>query len=463
MDRNGRKRRVTIGAAALLATLIPVAAYAQDNACTTYNEAPQLAAKVAAGDLPPVAERLPEHPVVLTPAEQIGTYGGIMNSLYDGGRVADFRMYGYEGLVRWSPDGNEVVPNIAESWEVNEDGTRYTFHLRKGMKWSDGQPFTADDILFWWDRVENNPDIVPTPYSIYLVKGEAAKVEKIDDYTVAFSWSNPNGLFLLNLAAAYGTRIGQFAKHYLEQFDNKANPEGVAKMMAEAGQTTYGTWWISRVGTYGQPAEYNDPKRPLLQAWIPTEPYIGAERFTFVRNPYYFKVDTACNQLPYIDGRTFTLATDPQLRVLKTVSGEDFLSRDDVSQPVNRSVFFDNQQAAISTSSTCRAATSTPCCCISSSTILTSRRERSSTTRTSASACRWRWIARPSSTRYSFRRESPGSRHRAPIRRSTTSNSPSSTPTTTRLPPMSIWTRSCRRRTPTASACARMVSGSSST
>jgi len=344
MDRNSRKRRVTIGAAALLATLVPVAVYAQDNACTTYNEAPQLAERVAAGDLPPVAERLPEHPVVLTPAEQVGTYGGIMNSLYDGGRVADFRMYGYEGLVRWSPDGNDVVPNIAESWEVNEDGTRYTFHLRKGMKWSDGQPFTADDILFWWDRVENNPDIVPTPYSIYLVKGEAAKVEKLDDYTVAFSWSNPNGLFLLNLAAAYGTRIGQFAKHYLEQFDNKANPEGVAKMMAEAGQTTYGTWWISRVGTYGQPAEYNDPKRPLLQAWIPTEPYIGAERFTFVRNPYYFKVDTACNQLPYIDGRTFTLATDPQLRVLKTVSGEDFLSRDDVSQPVNRSVFFDNQE-----------------------------------------------------------------------------------------------------------------------
>lgn len=332
------------GSVALAMLLLPGSAMAQQ-ACTTYNEAPVLAQQVAAGKLPPVAQRLPEHPLVETPAEQTGVYGGAMNSLYDGFRVADFRMFGYEGLVRWSPDGSKVVPNIAESWDVNADGSSYTFHLRKGMKWSDGQPFTADDIVFWWDRVEHNPDITPGgPYNIFLVNGEAATVKKIDDYSVSFSWSSPNGLFLANLSTPYGTRVAQFAKHYLEQFDNLANPDGVKKMMADAGQTKYGTWWIARVGTYGQQAEYNDPKRPFLQAWVPTEPYVGAERFTFARNPYYFKVDPACNQLPYIDSRIFTLATDPQLRVLKTVGGEDFLSRDDVSQPVNRSVFYDNQE-----------------------------------------------------------------------------------------------------------------------
>src|SRR5690606_34620567 len=104
-------------------------------------------------------------------------------------------------------------------------------------------------------------------------------------------------------------------------------------------------WWISRVGTYGQQAEYNDPDRPTLQAWMPTAPYIGAERFTFVRNPYYFKVDPECNQLPYIGERTFTLATDPEVRLLKTIAGEDAISRDEISVPINRSVFFENLES----------------------------------------------------------------------------------------------------------------------
>lgn len=329
---------------AAAALLLATPAWAQS--CTAYNEAPELSAKVASGDLPPVAERLPLHPRVVEPAEQIGTYGGVLHDLYDGYRVAEFRKFGYENLVRWSPDGSELVPNIAESWEANEDGTAYTFHLREGMKWSDGQPFTADDIVFWWDRVENNRDInAGGPYNYFLVDGEAATVTKIDELTVLFSWSKPNGLFLHNLATPYGVRVTQFPKHYLEQFDNKANPDGVAEMMKAAGQTEYGPWWISRVGTYGQPAEYNDPARPSLQPWIPVTPYIGAERFTFVRNPYYFKVDPACNQLPYIGERVWTLATDPELRLLKTLAGEDDISRDDVSLPANRAVFFDNQES----------------------------------------------------------------------------------------------------------------------
>lgn len=315
-----------------------------DGTCATVNEAPELAELVAADTLPAAAERLPLHPVVVTPYEGIGQYGGEMLDLYDGVRLAEFREYGYENLVRWNVEGTEVIPNIAESWEVNEDGTVYTFHLRAGLRWSDGELFTADDVLFWWEQVETNSAIQANPHEYYVVGGEPMTVTKIDDLTFSFTFSKPNGLLLTNLAASYGVRITQFAEHYLSQFSDKLNPDGVKEMMAKDGATEYGPWWTGRVGSYGRPAEYNDPQRPLMQPWIPTAPYVGAERFTFVRNPYYFKVDPACNQLPYIGQRTWTLATDPEVRLLKTLAGEDFLSGRDISQPPNRAVFFDNQE-----------------------------------------------------------------------------------------------------------------------
>ena len=113
------------------------------------------------GELPPVEERLPVNPRVVEPANEIGVYGGEFLSLYSGGRLAEFRQYGYENLVRWSVDGSEVIPNIAESWEINDDATEYTFKLREGLKWSDGHPFTTSDISFWWEDVETAEDVNP--------------------------------------------------------------------------------------------------------------------------------------------------------------------------------------------------------------------------------------------------------------------------------------------------------------
>ena len=324
--------------------IVPVSA--QDMMCESYNEAPQLVAMVEAGELPPVADRLPVNPRVVEPADSIGQYGGEMFDLYGGSRLAEFRQFGYENLVRWSVDGSEVIPNIAESWEVSEDGTTYTFKLREGLKWSDGELFTADDILFWWEQVETNTDIYPGgPYGYFVVDGEPATVTAIDDLTVEFKFGQPNGLFLQNLSASYGVRVTQFPEHYLSQFSMELNPEGVAELMAEAGAEEYGQWWVANVGSYGQDAEYNDPNRPSLQPWIPQAPFIGEERFTLVRNPYYFKIDPECNQLPYIDARTFSLVTDPEVALLKTIDGEDSFSNREVSQPPNRAVYFDNMEA----------------------------------------------------------------------------------------------------------------------
>ena len=254
--------RTALAAAALTLATTPLFA----NQCDAYGEAPQLAALVASGDLPPVEERLPDNPLVVEPAEQIGIYGGEMFDSWDGGRLAEFRHYGYEPLVRWSVDGSEIIPNVAESWTISDDVTTYTFKLRKGMKWSDGMPFTARDILFWWERIETNTAINPSgPRGLFVLDGEHATVEAIDDHTIRFSWSNPYGVFLLNLATSYGQRVVQFAKHYAEQFDNEANPDGVARMMADDNADDYGRWWKATVGTYG-------PERRVRQSGAPAHP-----------------------------------------------------------------------------------------------------------------------------------------------------------------------------------------------
>jgi len=193
---------------------------------TTYNEAPMLAERVAAGELPPIGERLPENPLV-------DSSPGV-------------RTMAYENLMRWNPEGTEVIPNIAESVEVNEAGTTYTFKLREGMKWSDGQPFSADDIMFWYEDVFLNEDLTPARPSWLMSGEEPVVVEKVDDTTVTFRFAQPNGLFLTLLAtpdgSAFGTGAGMTSlpRHYLERFHNKYNPD-VGALVAEAGADD----WVS--------------------------------------------------------------------------------------------------------------------------------------------------------------------------------------------------------------------------
>lgn len=328
----------------LAAGVAPAAAETAAAACKAYAEAPVLAAQVKAGTLPAVAARLPATPMVV-PADEIGVYGGTLRDLYTGSRLADYRHYGYEPLVRFSPDGSEVIPNVAAGWDIENNGATYVFHLRKGMKWSDGKPFTAKDILFWWQRIETNRKVTPGgARDIFIVDGEIAKVDAPDEYTVRFAWSKPNGNFLLDLASPYGQRVVQYPAHYVERFDIDLHPDEVGKMMAEAGEKNYAKWWKGRVGNYGDRSEQNDPKRPTILAWMTTEPYMDKQHFVLVRNPYYFKVDSACNQLPYIDNRDYTLVSEPEVQLLKTMAGEFDYSLPNISVPQNKGVFFENQK-----------------------------------------------------------------------------------------------------------------------
>jgi len=153
-----------------------------------YNEAPDLAEQVTAGKLPPVDERLPTNPMILESVEQIGVYGGTWRRGMRGNRdqASLIRTLGYENLMRWDEQWTRVIPNVVQSVDINENATEFTFHLREGMRWSDGAPFTADDILFWYEAIYSN-EAFPGAAQSWLFGDKAGLVvEKIDETTVTF-------------------------------------------------------------------------------------------------------------------------------------------------------------------------------------------------------------------------------------------------------------------------------------
>jgi peptide/nickel transport system substrate-binding protein len=314
----------------------------------TAQEAPMLAERVANGDLPPVEERLPENPLVLEPVERVGTYGGTWRTVLLGGTDANHirRTIGYEGLLRWNPEWDEIIVNLAESYEASDDATEFTFHLRRGVKWSDGEPFTADDIVFWYEDVVLNEELTPV-IPPFLTTGEEdvpGTVEKIDDYTVTFRFAESNGRFLLDMAGGDGVRPASYPRHYYEQFHIDYNPEGIDALVAEEGVAD----WVELFENKGHAQDWatphwQNPERPMLNAWVPVTPYEGT-RFTAERNPYYFKVDPEGNQLPYIDRVVYDIVEDIEIILLRVMNGEiDMLDRH-IGAPANRAVLFDNME-----------------------------------------------------------------------------------------------------------------------
>jgi peptide/nickel transport system substrate-binding protein len=284
-----------------------------------YNESPVLAELVKQGKLPPVAERLPEEPVVVKPEETIGKYGGALVLPIEGQERPSSVLMGYfnlDPLTTISPTG-AIIPNVAKAWEISEDGKVITLYLRKGLKWSDGQPYTADDILFWWEDMVLNDELTPSKPAIMKRKGELAQVKKVDDYTVQFVFAAPYGIFPTYLASWGGPRTGPNTspKHYLSQFHPKyAAKEDIEKMMKEQN---FENW----VDLFGFMNSGNNPDKPSLSPWLPNERPPQAIQ-TYRCNPYYFKVDTAGNQLPYIcEVRTVRLA-DTEAILLKFLAGE---------------------------------------------------------------------------------------------------------------------------------------------
>jgi peptide/nickel transport system substrate-binding protein len=315
----------------------------------TLSEAPQLAALVKAGKLPPVAERVGQDPLVIKPLREIGKYGGTWRAGFTG--PADFWngfrcCSGPDHLMFWDYTGDKVMPNLARGLEMQDGGRAWLLHLRRGMKWSDGKPFTADDFVFWFEDIYRNKDLIPTPSAAMAINGKQGTIEKADTYTVRYKFPEPYFMLPDVLAGStdlagqmFGYRgMGGFAPaHYMKQFHPKY--AGAAELDRKVKEAKFDSW----VRMFLAKNDWAlNPDLPVLSAWKTVTP-INTPTWTLERNPYSVFVDTAGNQLPYIDRVVLTLAENLEVLNLRVVAGEyDYASRHvDLGK---LPVFIENQQ-----------------------------------------------------------------------------------------------------------------------
>ncbi len=284
----------------------------------TFSEAPMLRTMVAAGDLPPLEERLPQDPLVIKPAEEIGQYGGTLRLLNEGPSKGMYTTFGaFEWLVAYTPDMTKLFPNVLKGWESSADAKTFTLYLRKGIRWSDGVPFTIDDLLFYWEDIAQNKELSPTPPSWMISGGEPGVMKKIDDYAVEVSFKEPYGMFIEAFAR---WRPDAFRpKHYLKQFHPQYTPEDVLKKrVKDEGFDTWIALFQARDGGYHP---WRLPERPVIRPYVAQN--LESEPIQILtRNPYYWKVDTEGNQLPYIDRIERILVPDKEAQLLKILAGD---------------------------------------------------------------------------------------------------------------------------------------------
>ncbi|MGN7292845.1 ABC transporter substrate-binding protein [Rhizobium sp. SAFR-030] len=341
--QSGVSRRTVLagmGAAAAM-SLAPYGARAAGG-----KEAPQLAALVKDGKLPPLAERLPPKPMVVTPLEKVGTYGGTLRRGLRGSSDHNgiLRLVGNQGLVRWNMDFTEVLPNLAERWEVSDDATQFTFHLIPGIRWSDGHPFTADDVVFAIEDVVKNTELYSATPAQLAVAGKPVVVEKIDDSTVKFTFAAANALYLENLATPLGQHPTLFAKHYCMKFLPKYNA-GLDAEVKAAGVSSWTELFRAKCGDIEIPSRWSNAEKPVLDPWVVKEPYSGgATRVVMERNPFFWQVDTAGNQLPYIDELNFGISQDVESLMLNVISGKIDIQERHISVLANKPTLSQNMK-----------------------------------------------------------------------------------------------------------------------
>ncbi len=297
----------------------------------TFNEAPMLADLVKAGKLPPVEQRIPAEPMVWQPLDQIGIYGGTWRRAFTGPGDGENgnRVQSTDKPLNWSADGSKIVPCMAKGYDLSDDGKTYTLHLRKGMKWSDGQPFTADDFMFWFADIYGNPEIVPTPTPEMQPQGKPGRMVKVDETTVRYEFDVPyyliEDIMAGDTALGGGQAVRQAAKvsfgsyapaHYLKQFLPKYS--SVDAVNARAKREGFENW--VQMLHFKKDWELNT-EVPVLGPWRTVRP-INTAIWLLERNPYYYAIDSAGNQLPYFDKVQFTLAENLEIINLRAMAGD---------------------------------------------------------------------------------------------------------------------------------------------
>ncbi|WP_373230324.1 ABC transporter substrate-binding protein [Cohnella sp.] len=295
---------------------------------TASKEAPMLAKLVTAGSLPALADRMPaQADIMVEPVvEEIGQFGGDWKMAWTG--PGDKWAVGQpteEALFRFNKDGSKVEPNVAKSYEVNADSTEFIIRLRAGMKWSDGAPFTADDVLFYWEHMLSKETfgkkIYDAYYSVDPVTGEKALAEitKVDNLTFKVVHKYPSVQFLERVAIdnKWFFAPAHFHRTILPEFVGEDKALAIAKEWGFEDTTAF----LKETGYY----YWIYPQIPTLRAWVAkNDP--DSDQFIMERNPYYWKTDSEGNQLPYIDRIVSTKIQDPSQRVLGTLAGDFNLS-----------------------------------------------------------------------------------------------------------------------------------------
>ena len=290
-----------------------------------FSEAPMLAEMVAAGDLPPVEERLPvaEDIMVISGVDGIGEYGGIWHGMTWWQGYGNIAMAIYDPPVRWKRDYTGYEPGLVKEYIVSEDGKTLTWIFREGLKWSDGTPFsTTEDMGYWWE-LANNDDfkLVTIPWWGFDSDGTAMEVSFPDDKTMVFEWGEPHYIATFIVGQGFWEwQPMERPKHFLSPHDPNYDS---SKTYEDLEKVVNGGDWFGNVEGY-----------PCLHAWCPTT-VIPGERNVYTRNPYYWKVDAEGNQLPYIDAVDVKLVSDEEVRLLELSQGKYEASFRGTTNPVN--------------------------------------------------------------------------------------------------------------------------------
>jgi len=291
-----------------------------------YKEAPMLAELVKAGKLPPVDQRLPKNPLVMTSAEGVGKYGGTWRRAFNG--VSDY--WGPTKIIdrawAWFDQKLVLKPRLLESWEVSPDGTTWTIKFRQGLKWSDGKAeHTTDDLAFWYQYELQNKKLTASPGTAWTDPDKTlVKFEAVDKYTAKFTYKKPKPMFIYNMTrggTGGGATIAPLPvapSHYMKEFHEDTTSDK-AKLEADIKQRGFDSWQ----NYYMQFARQwtANPNRPSLGAWL-SKGALSKEMFVMERNPYFFAVDPDGNQLPYIDRITHRLFESPEVLNLWVTNGE---------------------------------------------------------------------------------------------------------------------------------------------
>jgi peptide/nickel transport system substrate-binding protein len=281
-------------------------------------ESPMLAEFIKAGKLPPLEQRLPQEPLVVSPYQQAGVHGGAWH--FDVTNRRDVNLVYHiatPSFFRWAKDGYHFEPYLCKGFHLSKDERVWTINLRNGVRWSDGHPFTTEDVRFWYEDDVLNKDLNPLPKEELHIDGQQGKIEIVDDYTFRVIFPVPYKGFYQKMTSIV---LFYVPSHYMKQFHPKyADKKDLDERLEKVGIRKWSELYKRAERWY---LGYLDPDIPTLRPWILTRESGSPNTYEFIRNPYYWAVDTDGRQLPYIDKIVVHVTSNEQVLAMKTIAGD---------------------------------------------------------------------------------------------------------------------------------------------